>query len=69
MDDRAPHAAVGEASPVAPRGAGFAGAGRARTYGGYGEDVPVDRYVSAHSSELGLVIHEILLLICDRRSV
>ena len=27
------------------------------------------RYVSAHSSELGLVSYEILLLICDRRSV
>ena len=35
------HAPRGEASPVAPREAGFAGAGRGCTYGGYGEDVPV----------------------------
>jgi len=71
--DGAPDAAMGEASPVAPREAGFAGAGRGmlrrETATASKFRYVSAHYVSAHPSELGLVSYEILLFMCDRRSV
>lgn len=73
--------AVVEAPRRAPRGGGVTGRAtkgcrlrRGQGHGGgctdgYGEQAWTFRYVSAHSSELGLVSYEILLSIYDRRWV